>query len=583
MKENDPKETGGWSRPLNGWLGWLAWGLLLLTISAITWLVIGFTSNEFDNAASTLRLAISLGIGLGLLILLRVLALCLCSWHNFKRALLGVGCLAGLIALFYAEEDLRGWLTWRHFKSHWEAKGEKFDFNAFIPPAIPEEQNFAMAPVVAGSYGRILDASGLRKTPQDTNVVDELQMPVEVDNGGPAKAIGNWQKASPSNLDSWQRYYRNLALSTNLFPVAEKQQSAAEDVLVALSKYDSTIEDLRKAAARPGSRFPIYRESEQPFAILLPHLAPLKGCAVTLRLRGLAELQAGHAQAALADVGLALSLTEKIRSEPFLISHLVRIAMFQISEQVIWEGLSEHRWSEAQLVALEQQLAGFDFVADYVASMRGENVCQVTTINYLRRHPNLIESLGEADQRRQIRFADLCGFLIPTGWFYQNELCSSRFILEQFVPVADVARQSFSPGSLSRADQSLTALGRTPYTGLSKMLLPALSRAAQRFAYAQASVNLARCGCALERCRLAEGKYPATLEDLAPKYISKLPADPVGGQPLHYRLVENGNFILYSVGWNERDDSGQVCFRKGGSVDLEDGDWVWRYPDIRNF
>ena len=100
----------------------------------------------------------------------------------------------------------------------------------------------------------------------------------------PHNGIGNWQKAIRSDLEPWQRYYRKLALTTNLFPVAPQPQSPAADVLLALSKYDSTIEELRQAAARPGSRFPLNYDTEEPFAILLPHLAPTKGCACSFTI-----------------------------------------------------------------------------------------------------------------------------------------------------------------------------------------------------------------------------------------------------------------------------------------------------------
>ena len=35
--------------------------------------------------------------------------------------------------------------------------------------------------------------------------------------------------------------------------------------------------------------------------------------------------------------------------------------------------------------------------------------------------------------------------------------------------------------------------------------------------------------------------------------------------------------MLYSVGWNEKDDGGTVAFTKGGAVDRDEGDWVWEY------
>ena len=579
MKETNEKDANTWKRPLKGWRWLAAWTSLIAGLTVITWMVLGLTSTRVYGSPPALPWFLSIGIALTVAIVIVVLVSFFSSWRNFKRLLLGLGCIAGLIALIYGEEDFRGWLAWRQFKAQWEAKGEKFDVGAFFPASVPDDQNFAMAPVVATTYGRFLEQNGKTVSPQNTNVVDLLQMPLDVDNGGPTHAIGNWQRAVRSNLEPWQQYYRNLSLTTNLFPVAPQPQTPGADVLLALSRYETTIEELRRAAALPASRFPLNYDNEQPFSILLPHLAPLKGCAIVLRLRTLSELEAGQNQAALADISLALRLTEKIRSEPFLISQLVRIAMFQITEQAVWEGLGNHGWTDAQLSELDGQLASFDFISDYQAAMRGENACQIASIDALRHRPGLLDSIGESGDKDSIRLGDLRGYLIPSGWFYQNELRSSRFILEQFLPIAQVNRQAFFPGLASEANRSLNAMRHTPYTVICRMLLPGLTRSAHKFAFAQASLNLARCACALERYRLATGKYPTTLDALAPKFISKVPPDPIGGQPLHYRCQDDEHFVLYSVGWNGEDDGGRVRVGKGGSLDLDNGDWVWRYLD----
>jgi hypothetical protein len=60
--------------------------------------------------------------------------------------------------------------------------------------------------------------------------------------------------------------------------------------------------------------------------------------------------------------------------------------------------------------------------------------------------------------------------------------------------------------------------------------------------------------------------------------MEKLPRDVIDGEPLHYRRQANGTFLLYSVGWNETDDGGQVALKKDGSEDREKGDWVWKNP-----
>jgi len=79
-------------------------------------------------------------------------------------------------ALVYTEEDWRGGHAWQKFKQEWEAKGEKFDMAGVTPPPVPEDQNFALTPIVASSYEAMLDKAGHEMRPRNTNVVDRLSM-----------------------------------------------------------------------------------------------------------------------------------------------------------------------------------------------------------------------------------------------------------------------------------------------------------------------------------------------------------------------------------------------------------------------
>ena len=94
--------------------------------------------------------------------------------------------------------------------------------------------------------------------------------------------------------------------------------------------------------------------------------------------------------------------------------------------------------------------------------------------------------------------------------------------------------------------------------------------------WTQTLVNEAQIACALERYRLAHGEYPAALDTLVPQFIQKLPRDIINGEPLIYRRTDDGSFILYSVGWNETDDGGQIALPKGDVKQLTIGDWVWK-------
>ncbi len=535
------------------------------------------------------------------------LAFSFVSWlfkpRNFQRALFVFACLGTRGALFYAEEDWRGWHALNQFEKEWSAKGERFDKASVIPPPVPDDQNFALTPIWVESMKAQLGPKNARSWFGDqyaengrTNFVYRLNMDLyrhdvrSSDEANPK--LGNWQKAELTDLAAWQKYYRAPAevasgkMATNEFPVAPQPQTPAADVLLALSKYDAVIAELRQAAKLPEARFPIEYDKELPATILLPHLAGLKSCATELGLRAVAELQNNQSDAALADVKLILRLSDAPRQEPFLISHLVLVAITEIAIQSIYEGLATHRWSDAQLTELDAALARLDLLAGYRTAMRGELVlCEIGDTEYLRRHPGEIQNIGFYDGDRGVQapsssFGQAIAYLIPSGWFYQNEFRCVRMITEYLIPVVDVNHQVISPAAMREANRVLQSETKTltPYNLLERMLVPGISSAVKRFAWAQASVDLARTAIALERYRLARGEFPESLDALLPQFVAQVPHDVIGGQPLHYRRTSDGRFVLYSVGWNETDDGGVVVFKQGStpSVDLDKGDWVWR-------
>jgi hypothetical protein len=47
---------------------------------------------------------------------------------------------------------------------------------------------------------------------------------------------------------------------------------------------------------------------------------------------------------------------------------------------------------------------------------------------------------------------------------------------------------------------------------------------------------------------------------------------------MKYRRTDDGQFLLYSVGWNEKDDGGEAE-KENHSLDFTNRDWVWpKYP-----
>ena len=304
-----------------------------------------------------------------------------------------------------------------------------------------------------------------------------------------------------------------------------------------------------------------------------------------LELRTIAELQAGQVEKAAADVNLMLYLIQSVRTEPIMISHLVRIRMLNLALQPIYEGLVEHKWSDAQLEGFESKLAEFNFALDYELSVRGQAAFMTGTIDYVQRTRN-IDNPDFFRGEHPSEWIDRVLFITPSGWFHQNQLRFSRLFLEQSLPVVNTENGQFSPELAEQAQASLeaTLAHPGPYTFVETALLGPVKKwafeknvSADRFAFAQTSVNLTRVAIALERYRMMHGKYPEALGALAPQFIRPVPSDVIGGGALKYHLTKDG-FVLYSIGWNKKDDGGMPALMNNGVPDSDDGDWVWRSP-----
>lgn len=573
----------------------------------------GVESSDFKVASVLQRVAIYSGLAfvtmlsLGLVSngLRRFMRWLFC-WRTIKRGLIANAGLLVLVMLFYAEENWRGRHAWEKFKREWEAKGERFEFPSFVPPPVPDDQNFAMTPIVASCYNHVLDRTGHRIKPENPNVVNPLEMDI-YRHGVPYNfnlALGSWQKSQFTDLKAWQDHYRTTSITnetdvpaevrerlarrygvgpplpaTDEFPVAAEPQSPAADVLLALSKYDSAIEELHQASRLPHSRYPLEYSATNPAAMVFPHYDSLKATASVLRLRAIAELNNEQPQSALADVQLMLFLADSISGEPLVWSLRSRLQIVEYAIQPIWEGLARRQWSEEQLAALERELAGLDATSDYGKVLRSELAWQLKGIEYLRaeRMANSVDCMcGDP-----IFWPTLAYRLSPSGWFYLNKVALARCCQAALPSSTELGQGVLSPSIARRFEEAaglVRSRGWEPGNWLTSFVLPSLEREALTCARTQTSVDLARLACALERFRQAKGSFPETLDALTPMFIRNIPRDVVSGRPLHYRRTERDSFLLYSIGWNEQDDGGEPDLAKPATLSKPAGDWVWNYP-----
>lgn len=494
------------------------------------------------------------------------------SWRSVRAAVFGVLALLTLIAMFYVVENWRGRYAWKKYRAAATSRGVQFDFRACIPPSVPDEQNFAMTPLLAWLFEY---ESGKHPVVwRDTNGWDRVRRVSAYRRGETSLTVGDWTRGERIKLEAWQDSYRGepknvrkgtAQSSEDDFPLAATKQSAAADVLLALTKFDAEMREIEAAARRPHSRFPIHYDDGH--LTLLPHLAILQGRSSLFQLRAAALLAQTNHEAAFTDLQTVFRLADAPQNEPFLISQAVRLALLNRALQTLWEGMNDHRWTDAQLALVQKHLVNIDPVADFSRSLRCEPAFQnLSTERNLRDRDGYRKSWANIVPGNMlppifsfyVRFA-------PSGWFYRNEIASDQRIEEALAALTKgKASAVFVPAEFRPGDR----------TKLYEMLVDFpgnfVSNCVSQLPQAQMRLKLAETACALERFHLANRAYPQSLAELTPQFLANIPSDFMDGQPLHYRRLDDHKFVLYSVGLNRKDDGGMLSAKE------EPSDWVWQ-------
>ncbi len=491
------------------------------------------------------------------------------------------------IVLFYAEENWRGKRDWEIYKHQMAANGVEMDWRKFVPPPVPDDQNFAMTPFLAPLFDfnprPLLPGQSAWRNPDACarawNFAKAFSKTNELLRADPFQQGGHLTDLEDS-LFLMQKQTNSDATKQSFATRAE----AAVAVLGVFEEFRPVLDELRTASHRPYCRFNISYDDEDPMSMRVPHINPLRRAGLVLQIRTSAELALGKTDEAFDDAGFMLFLAETFRNEPLLISHAVRLNILHSVQQIIWEGLAEHRWTESQLRDFQARLQKITPLKDLSRPRMAERAAfGIKFFDFARNHPNgLRNMLAEND-------ADFWGSALlaaPAGWLYQEQISCQRLYNEELLTSSDPQSGQINPRLIDENSRRLDQKGTgsfssfTHHTIFSKMMFPNLLKLYQKSAVAQTELDEAVIACALERYRTAKGKYPERLDALVPQFIDKTPTDVCNGQPFKYRLAGGGGFILYSVGWNEKDDGGTVVMNPAeGTVDLNRGDWVWpTYP-----
>jgi hypothetical protein len=318
----------------------------------------------------------------------------------------------------------------------------------------------------------------------------------------------------------------------------------------------------------------------------IPYFVAVRGIARVLTQRVHCYLLLHQPDKALDQLAFIHDMCRLLQGAPTgkpmtLVAAMSDVAVIGLYANTIGEGLRLHVWQEPQLAAIEQQLKDVKLTPLVVEAMRGEVVFSATAFDRISvvrlarmgvpfsSHPTL------TDRMREVPFLLLDSG--PKGWLYENV----RFVATMetnWFKALDPANNVVTPKELKEFPHIMDAACNHPfpYKLLATIMVPNLTKAAERMAGNQNQANLALVACALERYHVVRGEYPESLDVLIPQFIEKLPNDIINGGILKYRKT-SAAFVLYSIGWNEKDDGGVSAHGKDGSPDWDNGDWVWKY------
>lgn len=496
------------------------------------------------------------------------------SWRSVRAAVFGTLVVLTLIAMFYVVENWRGRYAWKKYRAAATSRGVQFDFRACIPPPVPDEQNFAMTSLLVPLFN--YEPGKWPVVWRDTNGWNRVARVRANRDGFNSLTLGDWTRGDRIKLEAWQDAYRGEPKDgkkrtaqrlENDFPVAATKQSAAADVLLALTKFDTEMREIETAARRPHSRFPIHYD-EGPLT-LLAHLSVLHGLSSLFQLRAATLLAQTNHEAAFTDLQTVLHLSDAPKDEPLLISQAVRQSLLHRAMQTLWEGMHDHRWTDAQLALIQRHLASVDPVADFSRALRREPAFQnLSTVRILQDRDGYRKSWANIVPGNMlppifslyVRFA-------PSGWFYRNEIASDQRIEEALAALTKgKASGVFVPTEFRPGDRTKLYELLVDFPG------SFFSNCISQIPQSQMRLKLAETACALERFHLANRAYPQTLAELTPQFIANIPSDFMDGQPLRYRRLDDHKFVLYSVGLDRKDDGGLLPAKENE----EPRDWVWQ-------
>lgn len=321
----------------------------------------------------------------------------------------------------------------------------------------------------------------------------------------------------------------------------DEQLAAARAFLAANSREISAVE--AATLLKEGS-YPIAFNSPGN-QILLPHLSIHRTASKSLALKALVDAADGKAPEATRALTEMAAMDVAIRSDPFLIGMLVRIACQSLTCNTMLRCLALTPFSDEQLNDLDDCMRPFALPPGLHDAMLAERVLSFDSVMWAYQGGNLGAVMGGRPTP---------GFLVRAVPALKG--VDPAIYLEQMARLCDAAKL---PAAKAIAEAGAIEQGSKdlPFYALSsKIMIPSLSRAFTLWFRGAAIIQSTRIALACERFRLKHGEWPGDVRQLVPQFLPESAIDdPFSGKPFVYHRDADG-IRVYSVGEDGVDDGG---------------------------
>ncbi len=326
----------------------------------------------------------------------------------------------------------------------------------------------------------------------------------------------------------------------------------AEEMENHFKENERTFDLLKQADLMPGYVFPMYK-SEWISQATMPGLGKYVPIARLLDYHAAFQCWRGNHTDAIDDGMLMMRLGRRVSTAPVLISGMVGIAIQSIAAKRFGGIVSRGTMSDAELRNLAGRLAKGVELPSWEHALRGERAFAFASVSDFERggydfYEPLMKAMGGAE-----------GVIERDAWPKEFRPDVTRKNLNAFYDFCEANAKRPIHEALLPANriETFVKAHRDGWDKVTVLLIIGFDKAHVTYARAQVTFDALCVRVALERFRLANKGYPKTLAELVPTYLDKLPLDPFSGKPYGYRVEDDGNFLLWSVGDDLKDDGGK--------------------------